>query len=409
MQKRSFMNTLNLRFQPYFGMNVWAFFISIYLSNPFFAAIESEKEPWYKSKLIPRYSLENYLPAIGDQGDIGSCTGWATTYYGMTIVKRIEGGINMPVFSPLSTYNRYSYLDKKSPDASGAWILPCLALLTRKGCPTVEDYPFPYGALDDGRTTYTHRLFDFNPLQPQNVNQIKEALLKNNPVVIGLSFVSNGRGYNLMSGYLDSNGVVLMDNFIAAKSMGGHAMCIVGYDDEVGGGAFKLVNSWGEAWGNKGFCWLRYRDLRIIHEAYALIPNSLSKPKIKNGFETEKIEITNTSNRIVYLSYGLNTKNGPKTKGWLMVKPSETLNLCIDERINNEVYFLAMNERGEVISNGKKSGKALPMCSNKAFETVGMKSEKEEMAIYKTYHLSNTRRTASFEILDFGRVSIVER
>lgn len=138
MQKRSFMNTLNLRFQPYFGMNVWAFFISIYLSNPFFAAIESEKEPWYKSKLIPRYSLENYLPAIGDQGDIGSCTGWATTYYGMTIVKRIERGMNMPVFSPLSTYNRYSYLDKKSPDASGAWILPCLALLTRKGCPTVR-------------------------------------------------------------------------------------------------------------------------------------------------------------------------------------------------------------------------------------------------------------------------------
>ena len=43
----------------------------------------------HRPALLKRYSLETYLPEIGDQGDVGSCVGWAATYYGLTIVKRI--------------------------------------------------------------------------------------------------------------------------------------------------------------------------------------------------------------------------------------------------------------------------------------------------------------------------------
>ena len=32
-----------------------------------------------------------------------------------------------------------------------------------------------------------------------------------------------------------------------------HAMTIIGYDDNKYGGAFEVMNSWGEAFGNKGF------------------------------------------------------------------------------------------------------------------------------------------------------------
>ena len=34
---------------------------------------------------------------------------------------------------------------------------------------------------------------------------------------------------------------------------GGHAMVVVGYDDDKYGGAFEILNSWGTYWGNKGF------------------------------------------------------------------------------------------------------------------------------------------------------------
>jgi hypothetical protein len=39
----------------------------------------------------------------------------------------------------------------------------------------------------------------------------------------------------------------------------GHAMTIIGYDDNKGpNGAFQVVNSWGEVWGDNGYVWIDY-------------------------------------------------------------------------------------------------------------------------------------------------------
>jgi hypothetical protein len=40
----------------------------------------------------------------------------------------------------------------------------------------------------------------------------------------------------------------------------GHALCVIGYDDNKYGGAFEVINSWGSRWGNDGFIWIRYND-----------------------------------------------------------------------------------------------------------------------------------------------------
>ncbi|MFM7681824.1 MAG: hypothetical protein ACKO7P_03660, partial [Bacteroidota bacterium] len=79
--------------------------------------------------ILSSYSLEEYLPEIGDQGDVGSCVGWATTYYGFTMVKRLEHGKDYPVFSPLSVFNRFSYFKGFDPCRNGAYIDECLSLL----------------------------------------------------------------------------------------------------------------------------------------------------------------------------------------------------------------------------------------------------------------------------------------
>ena len=69
------------------------------------------------------------------------------------------------------------------------------------------------------------------------------------------------------------------DTWIPAKSdyqmngFGGHAMCVIGYDDYKDGGAFQIMNSWGENWGNKGIGWVRYADFHhFTKEAYGLYP-----------------------------------------------------------------------------------------------------------------------------------------
>jgi hypothetical protein len=54
---------------------------------------------------------------------------------------------------------------------------------------------------------------------------------------------------------------------------GGHAQCVVGYDDKKYGGAFLIMNSWGPRWGNRGFAWVRYPDFKyFVREAYGLEP-----------------------------------------------------------------------------------------------------------------------------------------
>ena len=40
------------------------------------------------------------------------------------------------------------------------------------------------------------------------------------------------------------------------RNYGGHCYACVGYDDAKG--AFKIMNSWGTSWGDKGYGWLPY-------------------------------------------------------------------------------------------------------------------------------------------------------
>jgi len=44
------------------------------------------------------------------------------------------------------------------------------------------------------------------------------------------------------------------------EEVGGHAICVVGYDDKTQ--LFKFKNSWGKSWGRKGYGFLPYEYLR---------------------------------------------------------------------------------------------------------------------------------------------------
>lgn len=55
--------------------------------------------------------------------------------------------------------------------------------------------------------------------------------------------------------------------------MGGHAMCVIGYDDRKFGGAFRIMNSWTPNWGKNGIAWVRYGDFKeYVREAYGIDP-----------------------------------------------------------------------------------------------------------------------------------------
>ena len=50
---------------------------------------------------------------------------------------------------------------------------------------------------------------------------------------------------------------------------GGHALSLIGYDDNKEGGCFEIINSWGKEWGDKGRIWVKYSDFdKIVDEVY---------------------------------------------------------------------------------------------------------------------------------------------
>ena len=252
--------------------------------------IDPEIEKKFKKEDIPikrgglsnAVSLKKYCPDVGDQGRVGSCTGWATTYAAFTIVRRIECKKNKGPFSPLSTYNKiktdaYPYQN----NCKGSSPRDALNLLKNYGSPKYKDYN-NICKVDTEDKKYYNRLYNFRTLNCHGelgVNNIKAALNNNEPVVIAMHvYHVPGKGNSLSPMLIAESGEW---KFITAKSKtyhynrsGGHALCIVGYDDSKFGGAFEVMNSWGDDWGDDGYFWVKYSDIHTIYYAYSLIPGN---------------------------------------------------------------------------------------------------------------------------------------
>jgi hypothetical protein len=162
------------------------------------------------------------------------------------------------VFSPTYVYNQIN-----GGRDGGTTIGKALELVKDQGCATVRDFPHIRDATrqPDARVRSRARPFrikSYRPI-PKEPESIKGQLARGRPVVIGAYVDQPFHGWTGGKVYKTYSG----------KPLGKHAMVVVGYDDTKGGGAFKLMNSWGVGWGDKGFCWVSYGALRsMIGVAY---------------------------------------------------------------------------------------------------------------------------------------------
>ena len=238
--------------------------------------------------VLPKaYSLRRFCPVARNQGQFGTCTSWATSYAARTIADAIRNGwtsqivIDREAFSPIFVYKQIKGSNK--PGCSdGTSIQDALDLLTEKGAPKFRDFNvlcadyIPAALFDKARN---HTIDDYNTLfypfdtYDEKVRTVKKALSQDMPVIIGMS---------------------VPNSFFKCKDVwvktepnndgGGHAMCVVAYDDYKYGGAFLILNSWGTAWGNNGYTWVKYRDFadntRYAFEMYvAKRPKPQPQPK----------------------------------------------------------------------------------------------------------------------------------
>ena len=230
-----------------------------------------------KNPLPEAISLLRFAPDRGNQGEQGSCVAWSSAYAARTILESASSGVdpNQIRFSPSFMYNQIG-LD----NCQGSYIQRAMELMTRQGALPLSEFPYSDqecerqptpGQRQEAGQYRIHgftRLTNGDNISSISVRAVKEHLAKDAPVVIGMmvgqSFMQPMMGQELWRPQgMDASQV----------GMGGHAMCVIGYDDRKYGGAFQIMNSWGSDWGNNGIGWVRYGDFKnYVREAYGLDP-----------------------------------------------------------------------------------------------------------------------------------------
>lgn len=230
-----------------------------------------------RNPLPEAMSLLKFAPARGNQGQQGSCVAWSSAYAARTILESASTGVTPDniKFSPSFVYNQIG-LDQ----CQGSYIQRAMELMSRQGALPLDQFPYSdqnctqeptSGQIQEAGKYKIHgftRLTSGDNVSSINVRAVKEHLSKDAPVVIGMmvgqSFMQNMMGQELWQPQpMDASQV----------GMGGHAMCVIGYDDRKFNGAFQIMNSWGDNWGKNGVAWVKYGDFKnYVKEAYGLDP-----------------------------------------------------------------------------------------------------------------------------------------
>lgn len=214
------------------------------------------------SKNLSFYSLEHLCGPIKDQKDTGFCHSFAGSSL-KDIQEKLETGINYNL-SPLYLAKKVKEIDNITNTEGSTLINVCKALQEEGDIKEIY-YPFDdkykTGSLKFPELNYNKipKYKISNYARCDTIESIKDAICNNKPVLLGITCCENI--YDL-----DNN----KDKFIPLPKgliKGGHALLIVGYDDNLEHtylnnktckGFFRIQNSWGKEWGDKGFAWLPY-------------------------------------------------------------------------------------------------------------------------------------------------------
>jgi hypothetical protein len=345
------------------------------------------------------YSLEKFAPPVLSQGNLSSCTAWSSAYCGLTIVKRMENGsLSNDAFNPLNLYNRLKAVTSEDPcHAGGCYVSDALNMLEDHGCAKFGDMSNTCGYTSASKY-YSDKLYGFEELGV-TADNIKTALTKNSPVVFVIQYYNDswGEEKNHINGVWNGN---------YGNADGYHAMCIIGYDDNVGGGAFQVQNSWGDDWGQNGHFWIRYKDISHIDQAFML---KADPAKVNESFIANNTNGTNTNNNNTTDNTNNNTNDNTNNinnntndntnntdnntnntlwngtdeqvfrvynecsvtayvaisqyedgawinRGWYATQPGRYIDLEIGKRGQDEIYWLAINNANDLVWQDSENG-----------------------------------------------------
>jgi len=120
-------------------------------------------------------------------------------------------------------------------------------IITRLGCATEETCPFVPRKFNVSPTWTAYRnaydrrgLRGYYRIDEGDADGVRVALAAGRPVV---------GGWMIDQAFVDFRGRSVLGPSINSLALGGHALCVLGYDRE----SFTIINSWGPNWGDDGY------------------------------------------------------------------------------------------------------------------------------------------------------------
>lgn len=230
-------------------------------------------------------SLKKYSPYPGNQGQFGTCAAWSTAYCGRTIVEAInKGWINRDTISGNAYSPAFLFRLLRPNDANcvgGASLSSAMQLSKVRGNISFKEISDKcisgistnqLTAASNNKIKDYMRIFDSKSPGKEKIQAVKKSIAERKPVVIGMVCPPS---------FNNAKDVWMPTEESNQALYGGHALCVVGYDDNKSGGAFEIQNSWGNTWGNQGYIWIKYETFAtFVNYAYEFIDLPEAKTEI---------------------------------------------------------------------------------------------------------------------------------
>ena len=196
--------------------------------------------------------LTEWASPVEEQWQLGSCTGQAIVGAYELLLKKYHPTLFVDL-SRLFVYYNARKLEGYINEDVGAYIKNGIKAVSMYGICNESLWPYninmfavkpPAECYADGMS---RRLSGYYKLK--SVDDILSTLELEHPVVIGIQVFDN------FSDVSKSNSIIKMP-LPTEEPIGGHAMCIVGYD--IDKELLKVRNSFGTDWGDNGYCYFPF-------------------------------------------------------------------------------------------------------------------------------------------------------
>ncbi len=216
-------------------------------------------ETRYKEADLPRkVDLRKYMTPIEDQGATMSCVANAVAG-AYEYLAKIHTGEDYDVSRMFIYYNgRYLGVngDQSAIGDDGSYIQKAIEGLKEYGACSENTYPFDIDLVNDEPHQQAYEEAAQFKVQdmavvPTDLYTWKHCLAEGHPIIFAINLYKSFDKQR-------KKGVVPMpsDKEASRESHSGHAMLAVGYSDK--DKVFIVRNSWGEEWGDKGYCYIPY-------------------------------------------------------------------------------------------------------------------------------------------------------